>query len=83
MIWQFLRKKNLANFWKKKIWRSDFQNFFLKKICRRSKIQNPARGQKSPSRGGGVDLNFRGVINFFFRGCSKFQKITDFYAKIA
>ena len=27
---------------------------------RQSKIQNPARGSKRPSRGGGVDLNFRG-----------------------
>ena len=27
-----------------------------------SKIQNPARGSKSPSRGGGVVLNFRGGV---------------------
>ena len=39
-----------------------FKFFFLKKKRHWSKIQNPARGSNSPSQGGGVDLNFRGVI---------------------
>ena len=60
MIWRFPKKK----FWPAEpgeifLGGQVFQFFFLKKR-RRSKIQNPARGSKSPSRGGGVDLNWGG-----------------------
>ena len=34
------------------------EDFFLD--VKFSERENPARGSKSPSRGGGVDLNFRG-----------------------
>ena len=54
MILRFPRKKK--NFLGGKIVKKKNS----KKNRRRSKIQNPARGSKKPSRGGGVDLNFRG-----------------------
>ena len=60
MIWRYPRKKNLAG----EIFLGEvrFSKFSSKKNFRRQKILNPARGSKNPSRGGGVDLNFRGVI---------------------
>ena len=62
MTWRFLRKKIWpAGAGENFFWRSDFQKkFSKKKNVVSQKSQNPARGSKSPSRGGGVDLNFRG-----------------------
>ena len=64
MIWRFPREKMWGAWAGENLFgRSDFSIFFFffffLNPCR-SKIQNPARGSKSPSRGGGVDLNFKG-----------------------
>ena len=63
MSWRFPRKKNLAGGSQRKFFgevRFSKKKKNSKKTLVRPKIENPARGSKSPSRGGGVDLNFRG-----------------------